>query len=695
MSIYTSVSISNYNSNAPADDGSNTASNEIKWSGIKTKIGDPLKDAINSVNSNVSTAFNTLAASTGSADVGFIQSGTGAVATTVQAILRGFVFPEMFDAAVSFDSGVSDTAFVQAALNACISQGRKMTLLRMYNIDGYLYMNDTGLTSNYVIEGQGYSTGFYLNGFTTEAACYVNQTSAGVIVQSSYQQWPRVIAENFMIDGSASTNPFMFATNKRGMICRKLYLKGVSKLITTTGHTDQNVIEDILDISGSTTYAMYDQTDFGDQPIIRNIQTSPVDGRIIADITKANGLRIEGSINGIINIRSCTGINIRNCHSEEYNNATINLYGASGVIENNWLMNKDSPAIILNDEATPWLVGYDLKIKDNRFFYSLGIGADYTLDNAVYIDFGAAEATNMQKFDLQFQNNKQYLWNENDTSNLDTNYLGITVGSAHSDVSTLTAVTNFGMFFSSPNVVGIRHREGAVEIYGDIYNVGNKATAPSFATQPTLFGLTVSALTNGETYQYKVACYGQNGAPGGIATSSSITTTAANQGVYFKFSKLIPNSFVRVWRDTASAGTYAEYADIPVGGAEDVTLADRGNQISGVTWAGSAPTVPTLNEYETYQTLSSNTLPVAGRKVIRVGLTSSGTITTFSGGVDGQEVTAIVTNGNATFSFAASPSSGQLQGGSHAGTTWNPSAGESLRAVYNEKDGYWNCITSS
>lgn len=55
---YTSVSVSaDYNANPPADDGTKTVANSITWAKHKTKLSDPLKTAIESVNSNVSAAF--------------------------------------------------------------------------------------------------------------------------------------------------------------------------------------------------------------------------------------------------------------------------------------------------------------------------------------------------------------------------------------------------------------------------------------------------------------------------------------------------------------------------------------------------------------------------------------------------------------------------------------------------------------
>jgi len=55
---YTSVSVSGYNSGAPPDDGSTGTDNAVTWAKHKTKLGDPLKTAIEQVNTNLVSAFN-------------------------------------------------------------------------------------------------------------------------------------------------------------------------------------------------------------------------------------------------------------------------------------------------------------------------------------------------------------------------------------------------------------------------------------------------------------------------------------------------------------------------------------------------------------------------------------------------------------------------------------------------------------
>lgn len=56
-SPYTSVAVTGYNPNPPADDGSAVAANRVLWSTIKTKLPDPLKTAIEAINANLVTAF--------------------------------------------------------------------------------------------------------------------------------------------------------------------------------------------------------------------------------------------------------------------------------------------------------------------------------------------------------------------------------------------------------------------------------------------------------------------------------------------------------------------------------------------------------------------------------------------------------------------------------------------------------------
>lgn len=77
---YVNQTISGYNSSPPSDDGSATASNEVKWSTIKTKLPDPVKVLSEGIDSATSAAF----------DVIYLNATTALTALyTVQASDRG------------------------------------------------------------------------------------------------------------------------------------------------------------------------------------------------------------------------------------------------------------------------------------------------------------------------------------------------------------------------------------------------------------------------------------------------------------------------------------------------------------------------------------------------------------------------------------------------------------------------------
>jgi len=94
-----------------------------------------------------------LAASGGSALVGFIQSGTGAVLQTLQAFLRLFhISPKSFGAVG--DGVANDTAAVQAALDEMLASGRPLDLGNaIYSVTA-LTLNMTG-TVPFVLSGSG------------------------------------------------------------------------------------------------------------------------------------------------------------------------------------------------------------------------------------------------------------------------------------------------------------------------------------------------------------------------------------------------------------------------------------------------------------------------------------------------------------------------------------------------------------
>lgn len=103
---FTSTSVVNYNSNPPADDGSQVPANLVAWATIKTKLPDPIKTAFDTSETNTNNAFAKVMGGGGitstavnytvlSADQGkFVKVTAAATITTPDATAVGspFVF---------------------------------------------------------------------------------------------------------------------------------------------------------------------------------------------------------------------------------------------------------------------------------------------------------------------------------------------------------------------------------------------------------------------------------------------------------------------------------------------------------------------------------------------------------------------------------------------------------------------------
>lgn len=84
---YTQVTISGYNSNPPPDDGSSLASNNVTWAAIKSKLFDPIRTGVESVDDNIASAITTADStlSTLQSGVTTLQSNVTSLSTTLNA----------------------------------------------------------------------------------------------------------------------------------------------------------------------------------------------------------------------------------------------------------------------------------------------------------------------------------------------------------------------------------------------------------------------------------------------------------------------------------------------------------------------------------------------------------------------------------------------------------------------------------
>lgn len=156
---YTSVTVSGYNASPPPDDGSNVAANEIKYSVPKTKLGDPLKTAIEAVDTNITTAFaklffaNVTAVGTNytvqSTDQGKLIRATAAVTiTTPSAGTEGvpftFLVKNDHTAAITIEGNGAET--IDGAVNISLPAG--VTVILGTNGSNWFTGNPYGALAN-------------------------------------------------------------------------------------------------------------------------------------------------------------------------------------------------------------------------------------------------------------------------------------------------------------------------------------------------------------------------------------------------------------------------------------------------------------------------------------------------------------------------------------------------------------------
>ena len=97
---YISPAISNYNDDAPPDDGTETSDNEITWAIIKDELTDPLKNYAEAIDSASSTAFGDTAATVGQIEdnshVYAVSSGTDTITLSLTPTLTAYSAGQTF-----------------------------------------------------------------------------------------------------------------------------------------------------------------------------------------------------------------------------------------------------------------------------------------------------------------------------------------------------------------------------------------------------------------------------------------------------------------------------------------------------------------------------------------------------------------------------------------------------------------------
>ena len=170
VDLYVKPSISGYNSSPPSDEGSTTAANTVKWSTIKTKLPDPIKNLVDSMNTLIDAGFDSMfgnavrADSSGgtmtTSDYGKLIKTTNAITVTLPtATDAGGNFCFSFynaDANSDLTIGRNGASINGAASDLTISPGTGGVVF----CDGtnWWALKTIGLTGNVVIAGTSASS---------------------------------------------------------------------------------------------------------------------------------------------------------------------------------------------------------------------------------------------------------------------------------------------------------------------------------------------------------------------------------------------------------------------------------------------------------------------------------------------------------------------------------------------------------
>jgi len=173
------------------------------------------------VTGNASGIYAAFAASSGSSLVGFIQAGTGAVATTVQTKLRQYVSVKDFGAVGN--GTTNDTAAIQAALDYANTLGNAALMF-----EPGVYKCNTGLTlypNTVAVKGNGAKIDF--SGMTTGYAISFSQSITDANIRNAVNK-AHPISDLYMIGPTGSVSVTAVKAIDQNPISGAYWLSGIT-----------------------------------------------------------------------------------------------------------------------------------------------------------------------------------------------------------------------------------------------------------------------------------------------------------------------------------------------------------------------------------------------------------------------------------------------------------------------------------
>lgn len=169
---YSSNSVAGYNASPPADDGSQTAANQVKWSTIKTKLDDPLNTAIAAINSSLVTFtdFGSRLVTTNDSPAAADHMKTIEISSTVSSAVT-ISLPDAATVAAGYIVGVknssSNSQTVALTTGANTLDGTAAGTATILTGGARMFKVNNAATG--YISVSGFSTAAYLTSLTTAA----------------------------------------------------------------------------------------------------------------------------------------------------------------------------------------------------------------------------------------------------------------------------------------------------------------------------------------------------------------------------------------------------------------------------------------------------------------------------------------------------------------------------------------------
>jgi hypothetical protein len=300
------------------------------------------------VTGNSSGIYAAFAASSGSSLVGFIQAGTGAVATTVQAKLRQVVSVKDFGA--TGDGTTDDAAAIQAAFNASND----------IDFPDGTYLINTGITKNSNNVTVNFGNAILKNGGATFLFNF------GTTSDTPIYEGLKIYGGKFEQVNTATTSNrnYIKVAGLKNYIIRDCYMKNVSNGgIYIEAGTDNGLV-DACTVIGATAYSTirgiwlngstasdYQSFYMDDASLTRNATAFPV---YAVKNCRVTNCKIATGSYGIYNMntRDCV---FENNYISDFGGArgiTINTYSPRAIIKNNTIVSTVASSGILVTQAS-------------------------------------------------------------------------------------------------------------------------------------------------------------------------------------------------------------------------------------------------------------------------------------------------------------------------------------------------------